>query len=286
MTGILRIGVAHRGTGLAPVFAAIATSSLAQAGYEVRLIDVPGHPAALAALEAGEVDVINSTGIEVLLHNARHAGTAVVVASAIGRTAVKVFAARGWPVDRDLRDARWGVLQRADYDHCTALQVFDMEGWPTDALTLVEMPGSGGRLDRLLRPDLVDAVVLHAPEPTIARRKGWRLAVDLSLYDAPMQNSCAVVTRAMIDVRRSACLAYLAAYHAGVWRFRTDAAFGIRVLSEVSPTLDTEAIAESWQFFAVLMSGTIYPSRAGLRRASELLTQAGIVNVDYRAAMD
>lgn len=282
----LRIGVAHRGTGLAPVFAALATQRLDDAGVTAVLVDVPGHPAALQALEAGAVDVINSVGIEVLIHNATRGGTAVVVASAIGQTAVKVHVAPDWLANRPLREARWGVLRPADYDHCTALQVFDMEGWPANDLQIVTVPGDGPRLDRLLQPDLCDAVVLHMPEPVLARRKGWREAINLGHYGAPMQNSCAVVTRATLQTRRDLCRAYVAAYAAGVWRFRTDAAFGKQVLAEIAPSLDAEAMAESWQFFAGLMGGTVTPARAGLRRSAELLAHVGGPKADFVAAFD
>lgn len=48
--------------------------------------------------------------------------------------------------------------------------------------------------------------------------KGWREAINLGHYSAPMQNSCAVVTRATLQTRRELCLAYVTAYATGVWR--------------------------------------------------------------------
>lgn len=215
MTDILRIGVAHRGAGLSPVFAAIADGSMARAGVSPVLIDTPGHAAALAALEDGEVDVINSVGPEVLRHNAEHDGTAVVLASAIGRAAVEVFVRPGWPEARSIDAARWGVLGRGDPDHVTALQVFELNGWDQTKLQLVEVPDGPDRLSRLLRPDHVDAVVMHAPEPALAARQGWRRAFDMSRYDLPMQNSCAVTSRQALEQKGGALEHYIAAYLRG-----------------------------------------------------------------------
>jgi ABC-type nitrate/sulfonate/bicarbonate transport system substrate-binding protein len=50
----IRIAIAHRGAGLAPVFAAIEGGFFREQGLEAELVSTPGHPSALAALIAGK----------------------------------------------------------------------------------------------------------------------------------------------------------------------------------------------------------------------------------------
>jgi len=282
----IRIGIAHRGAGVAPIFAALRDGGFEREGIATDLIDLADHADALKALEAGTVDIINSVGPEVLLHNARNHGSAVIVASAISRTAVEIMVPPEWPDDRLLVDARWGVLRRFDPDHLTAVQTFRFENWPIDRLDLKEAPAGKNRLDRLLAPGRFDAVVLHAPDPILARAKGWRAAVDTARYDAPMQNSCAATTKRFVHDERPILQAYLRAYAQGVWRFRYDAAFGRQVLLDTCSGLDASAACEAWLYFARVFGGGIYPSPAGLLSARDILVELGAISKAIALPLD
>lgn len=286
MTRPLRIGIAHRGAGVAPIFAALRDGGFDREGVVPELVYLAGHADALEALEAGTVDIINSVGPEVLLHNARNRGTAVVVASAISRTAVEIMVPPEWPQARTLAEARWGVLRRFDPDHVTAVQICRFEGWTFDRLQLLEAPAGSSRLKRLLAPGRFDAVVLHAPDPILARTQGWRTAIDTARYDAPMQNSCAATTERLVRDERATLLAYLRAYAAGVWRFRHDAAFGPQVLLDISPQLGLPAAAEAWRYFARVFGGGMYPSPAGLLQARDILIELGAIPSDTPLPLD
>lgn len=272
----LRIGVAHRGAGLAPVFAALDGGYFEAAGLAPELVFLPGHPAALAALLAGEVDAINTVGPELLLANHRLAGDAVVIASAISRSAVQISARPGLTTREALRGARWGCNARGDADECAMLMALDAWGW--DAVRdarMVEVGSAAPRLDLLLDPSRVDVAVMHAPEAFQAEKRGWRVVEDLGRLDIAIQNSCAAMTRRVLTARPDTARRYAAAYAHAVWRFRTDAAFGLDVLARNTGETDRAVLGQTWLLFARLMGGMVFPSFEGMRNAATLLQRLG-----------
>jgi ABC-type nitrate/sulfonate/bicarbonate transport system substrate-binding protein len=277
----IRIGIAHWGAGLAPVFAAVEAGTFADEQLEAELVFVPGHDRALAALVAGEVEFINSVGPEVLLANAARGGRgeAVIVASAISRSAVQVAARPGITTRDELRGARWGVTARNDPDEVSIRQAFERWGWDVDRDAEIVVVGRNQpRLDALLDTSRVDAAMMHAPEPFQAESRGWRIVDDLGRLDAPIQNSCAVTTRRMLADRPDTVLRYVRAYAAAVWRFRTDARFGVDVLAKYTREPDHEVLRKSWLMFARLMGGMLFPSVEGVREAGRIMHELGVLS--------
>lgn len=272
----IRIGVAHRGAGLAPVFSALDGGYFRAAGLEPSLVPCDGHPAALAALLDGEVDFINTVGPELILANLRTGGDVVAIASAIGRSAQQICAQPGLSVRGDLRGKRWGILARGDADDCTISMALERWGWGRDEIELVEI-GHGPRLGRLLDPGRIDVAVLHAPEPFQALRRGWSIVEDLARLDVAYQNSCAATTRRRAAEAPETVRRYVEAYAAGVLRFRTDPVFGLDLLRRQTGETDSSVLVETWTLFARLMAGTTFPSLEGLRNAALSLVAVGAI---------
>ncbi len=274
----IRIGVAHNGAGIAPLFAAVDGGYFREHGLEPQLVSCPGHPRALQALLAGEVDFINSVGAELILADLQHRGDAVVIASAISRSAQQVSARPGLATRADLRGKRWGVIARNDADECAILVAFERWGWDIarDA-SIVAVGSEAPRLDALLDERRVDVAIMHAPEPFQAEKRGWNLVEDLGRLDVAFQNSCAAATRRLIEARPRTVLNYVRAYCRAVYRFRTDAAFGVALLRKYTGETDPAVIEQTWVLFARLMGGMVFPSLEGMRSALHVLHRLGVV---------
>jgi NitT/TauT family transport system substrate-binding protein len=270
--------VAHWGAGIAPLFAAVEGGYLDEQGLEPKLVPCPGHPRALEALIAGEVDFINTVGPELILSNLKHSGNAVVIASAISRSAQQVSARPGLTQREDLRGKRWGVVARNDADECSIVMAFERWGWTLarDA-EIVVVGADAPRLDALLDTKRVDVAIMHAPEPFQAAKRGWNLVEDLGRLDVAFQNSCAAATRRLIAERPDTVLRYVRAYCQGVYRFRTDAAFGIALLHKYTGERDPTVIGQTWVLFARLMGGMMFPSLEGMGSALHVLHRLGVV---------
>jgi NitT/TauT family transport system substrate-binding protein len=266
----------HRGAGVAPIFAALEGGYYREQGLEPEFLPYHGHSNSLKALIAGEADFTNAVGAELLLANTRHQGDAVILASAISRSAQQVAARPGIATREDLRGKRWGVGARNDADECAIIMAFDRWGWSVDKDAEIVVVGTdGARLDLLLNPERIDAAIMHAPETFQAPKRGYHIVEDFGRLDVSFQNSCAASTRRFIKANPDIGLRYVRAFCQAVHRFRSDAQFGIHVLRKYSGETDIDVLKPTWVLFARYMGDMMYPSLEGVRNASAILHRVG-----------
>lgn len=266
----------HRGAGVAPVFAALEGGYYREQGLEPELVPFHGHGNSLKGLIAGEADFTNAVGAELLLANTRHQGDAVILASAISRSAQQVAALPGIETREDLRGKRWGVGTRNDADECAIIMAFDRWGWSVDRDAQIVVVGTAGaRLDLLLDRQRVDAAIMHAPETFQAPKRGYHIVEDFGRLDVSFQNSCAASTRRFMKANPDVGLRYVRAFCQAVHRFRSDAQFGIHVLRKYSGETDIDVLRPTWVLFARYMGDMMYPSLEGIRNASAILHRVG-----------
>lgn len=118
---------------------------------------------------------------------------------------------------------------------------------------------------------------MHAPEPFQAAKRGWQVVEDLGRLDVAFQNSCAATTRRVAAARPETVQRYVRAYARAVYRFRTDAEFGIATLAKYTGEPDRGVLADTWVLFARLMGGMMFPSLEGMRNASHVLHRLGAI---------
>jgi NitT/TauT family transport system substrate-binding protein len=272
----IRIAMPHRGAGVAPIFAALEGGYYRQQGLDPEFLPYHGHSNSLKALIAGEADFTNAVGAELLLANFRHQGDAVILASAISRSAQQVAARPGIATREDLRGKRWGVTMRSDADECAIIMAFDRWGWNIEKdAEIVVVGNAGARLDLLLDPRHVDVAIMHAPETFQAPKRGYHIVEDFGQLDVSFQNSCAASTRRFIKQNPDVGLRYVRAFCQAVHRFRSDADFGIHVLGKYSGETDIDVLRPTWVLFARYMGDMMYPSLEGVRNASAILHRVG-----------
>lgn len=272
----IKIAVAHRGAGLAPVFAAVEGGYYRENGLDVELVDYHGHPNSLKALIGGEAHFTNAVGVELLLANHRHNGDAVALASAIACSAQQIAARPGINTREDLRGKRWGVTFRNDADECAFRVGLERWGWNADKdIQIVEVGNNGKRLDLLLDQSKVDVAIMHAPETYLAPRYGYHIVEDFGRLGIAFQNSCAASTRTYVKNNPDIAQRYVKAFCQAVHRFRTDAQFGMHVIRKYSGHDDVDVLRQTWVLFARYMNDMFFPSLEGLRNTATLLHKIG-----------
>jgi NitT/TauT family transport system substrate-binding protein len=274
----IRIACGNRGVGTSPLFAAVEGGYMKDNGLDPELKFYEGHPRALPALMAGEAEFTNTVWPDAITINLLGDADVVIVASAVSRSATYVTARPGLTRREELRGKRWGVLARGDADHCAIAMAFERWGWDLDADARIVPVGAGGpKLDLLLDPARVDAVIMHSPEPFQAAKRGWNLVEDLRRLDVAFQNSCAATTRRFARSRPDVVLRYVRAYAQGVYRFRADGKFGVEVIRKYSGETDREVLEASYLYFSQLMAGTMYPTPEGVTAAARMLYRLGVI---------
>jgi NitT/TauT family transport system substrate-binding protein len=274
----IRIACANRGAGTAPVFSAVEGGYFEENGLDPELVFYAGHSRSLPALISGEADFTNAVSPELIAINIQNQGDAVIIASAISRSAQQVSARPGLLKRSDLRGKRWGVLARGDADECSIVMAFERWGWDVHKDAEIVAVGSGGsRLDLLLDPSKVDVAIMHAPEPFQAAKRGWNLVEDFGRLDIAFQNSCAATTRRFLKTKPDLAFKYVRAYCQGVYRFRKDPHFGIQVIQKYSGETDRSILEPTYVLFARLMGGMMFPSLEGVRTAGQILHTLGVI---------
>ncbi len=274
----IRIAQANRAGGTAPVFATLEGGYFEAEGLDVELIPYDGHGRSLPALVAGEAEFTNAVAPELITLDVCHGGDAVIVASAISRSAQQVSARPGLRTREDLRGKRWGVLSRGDADECSIAMAFERWGWDRERdVEIVAVGANGPRMDLLLGSGKVDVAIMHAPEPFQALKRGWTLVEDLGRLDVAFQNSCAATTRRLARAQPDLVRRYVRAYCRGVYRFRTDAGFGVGVLRKYTGETDDAILASTYVLFARLMGGMMFPSIEGVQTAGRVLHSLGVI---------
>lgn len=274
----IRIACANRGAGTAPVFSAVEGGYFKENDLEPELIFYPGHSRSLPALISGEADFTNTVSPELISIDVLNKGDAVIIASAISRSAQQVSARPGLLNRGDLRGKRWGVLARGDADECSTAMAFERWGWDIRRDAEIVAVGTGGsRLDLLLDPSRVDVAIMHAPEPFQAMKRGWNCVEDFARMDVAFQNSCAATTKRFLKDRPDLVLKYVRAYCQGIYRFRTDPVFGIQVIQKYSGEADRSILEPTYVLFARLMGGMMFPSLEGVRTAGQVLYKLGTI---------
>ena len=89
--------------------------------------------------------------------------------------------------------------------------------------------------------------------------------------------------RRLLSERPDIALRFVRGYCRGVYRFRTDARFGLDVLRKYTGETDEGVLAGTWLMFARLMGGMMFPSLEGVRAALDLLRRLGAVGGDVTA---
>ena len=178
----------------------------------------------LKALIAGEADFTNAVGAELLLANLRHQGDAVILASAISRSAQQVAARPGindtrGPARQALGRHRPQRRRRVRHHH--GVRPLGLEH--REDAEIVVVGNAGARLDLLLDPARVDVAIMHAPETFQAPKRGYHIVEDFGRLDVSFQNSCAASTRRLLKANPDIGLRYVRAFCQAVHRFRSDA---------------------------------------------------------------
>lgn len=136
---------------------------------------------------------------------------------------------------------------------------------PDRDVALIQMGGSQEILAGLASR-AVDGGMLSSPLHLQAAKLGYHLLADLSAIGIDYQGAGVVTTRAYLRENPDVLRRYLRAYVEGLHRFKTDKNFALKVIGKYSRVNDQEALAETYQHYAVkVMPKVPYPTSPGIQ---------------------
>jgi hypothetical protein len=106
----------------------------------------------------------------------------------------------------------------------------------------------------------VDALVLHPPDPSDAEDAGWKVLLDMRDLKLPFQLACITGKRLWISDHRDLVQRYVQGHVQGIYRFKQDPEFALKVLKIYSSTDDESVLRRGYDVLCEVFSERPYPS--------------------------
>jgi ABC-type nitrate/sulfonate/bicarbonate transport system substrate-binding protein len=139
--------------------------------------------------------------------------------------------------------------------------------------TLVPLAGTNPNPVAALLNGEYDAVVLTPPAVIEAQRQGCHLVVDFADYGLNYSLGGIAARRSYIAAHPDIVEAFVAAYIAGLHRYRTDRAFTVSVLQEFSGQSDRSLIEAHYDLTMPGMPRAPHPRTGGLATALRFMAR-------------
>ena len=216
---------------------------------DVDLVFIEGSPRATAALLAGSVDLIMGSGnatVQAVLAGA----PLTLVSSLAGKIDYQLM------VPADIKSAnllKGGAIASSQFgtspDFAVRYAMRKLGLDPERDVTILQMGDQATRLAALTSGN-VRATILNAPATVLARKRGFRVLVDLAEEDVNFQQSGIVSTKSFIKSRPDTLRSFLKALMESIHLFKTNKEKSLQVMALYTKTKDLEALEEGYQIFA------------------------------------
>ncbi len=220
-----------------------------QRGLDVDLVFIEGSPRATAALLSGSLDLLMGSGnatVRAILSGAPLA----LVLSLAGKIDYQLVVPPEIEHAGQLKGgavASSGFGTSADFAARYAIKKLGLDA--SRDVTILQIGDQASRLAALTSGN-VRAAIINAPATVLARKRGFRVLVDLASEDVAFQQSGIVATRSFINSRPDTLGRFLKAIVEGIHLFKTNKEKSLEVMSLYMKTKDREALEEGYQIFA------------------------------------
>jgi NitT/TauT family transport system substrate-binding protein len=249
-------------------------------GLDVELVYIASGPRAVQTLIGGGIDVAAFGGAAAI--DAKLAGAdTVYVAIPVNKVIVFTVVAPEIQRVEDLRGKVVGATRIGTLtDYFTRVYLRQSGLVPDRDVTI---RGTGGLPETLaaLKAGQIQAGTFGFPAVLHARAAGFRVLVDYATLGFRYPLSTVAVSQSVIRAREPAVRSFLAAYIEGIHRFRTDAAFAMKVIGKYTQTADQKILEETQKVYASAFERVPYPDPEVLKLA---LTQVSESNPRARGA--
>lgn len=216
---------------------------------DVDLVFIEGSPRATAALLAGSVDLIMGSGNATV--QAVLAGAPVtLVCSLAGKIDYQLMVPAEIKTGSQLKGGAIASSQfgtSPDFAVRYGMRKLGLD--PERDVTILQMGDQATRL-AALTSGKVRATILNAPATVLARKRGFRVLVDLAEEDVKFQQSGIVTTKTFIKARSDTLRSFLKALMESIHLFKTNKEKSLEVMALYTKTKDLEALEEGYQVFA------------------------------------
>lgn len=232
-----------------PVLAGVDGGYFKKYGLDVKPIVMAGSSTAIAAMLSGEVNLITIAASGVI--NAHLAGRdAVMIAGTINFAPYELIVAKGIERIEDLKGKRVGIARFGGSADFLARWGLEKNGLkPGKDVVIMQTGGNPERLAAVSQ-GAIQATLLEQAFAYQARKAGFRSLMDYATVGLDYQHAGIGTTKSIVERNRELITRFMKALIEGTHRFKTDAAFGKKVIERHLKITDTDTINSAYEYYS------------------------------------
>ena len=235
-----------------------------QQGLDVELRQIAAGATLLAAMHAGESEIVFSGGPALALGNLQGLETMIVGATGSSLDII-VFVKPELQTFDDLRGKSIGAGRPKSITDIAVRLGFSRVGLEPDRDVHVAVTGGLPESLAALQAGTLDGAALNVPMVFEARRLGYREILSLADLRVSFMNSAVGATRQTIAARPDIFEPFLRGLAQGVSRLKTDRDAAIAVIGKYNQSDDREVLGATVDHYRSLWSTDPYPDPAALQ---------------------
>jgi NitT/TauT family transport system substrate-binding protein len=267
----------------APLWVAQDRGIFKRNGLEVEVIFIEGGSRVVQAMFAGDTPLAHAGATPIVAGNLSGADL-MMVAATVNKILFQFFTARDISRPEDLKGKKVGISRfgsGSDFALRAALRELGLE--PNKDVAILQLGTTPIRM-AALEAGSIQGTVLLPPETLIAKKKGFRLAVDLAATQFEFLNMGIATSRAFAKSQPDTLRRFIKSYLEGICFFKTQAAESMKILSRYTRTQDQEILREIYELYQKIFPNKPYVSVKGVQNILDDLAQTQAKAREARAA--
>jgi len=265
----MHVGYSAQAGAFAPIWITKEAGFFRKHGLDVHLVFIPGGPTAVAALMAGEVQVVAMAGPAIVTSNL--AGSDLVMIGGIVNTfAFQFVTVRGITSPGQLKGKRIGVNRFGAAPDVAARYGLKHMGIDPREVIILQLGEQATRL-AAMKTGQLEAAILLPPITTLAQKEGMNVLLDMSEIGAEFQITGLAGSRSFLTQKRPSALKFMRAFVEGIHYYKTRKKESMDIIARYMRTDDMEAVGATYDYFATkIVPKKPYPSVKGIKALLDL----------------
>lgn len=257
----------------APVLAAQDAGFFKKYNLDVKPLVMSGSSTAVASMLSGNVSLVSMAAANVI--NAHLGGTdAVMVAGMVNFAPYELIVAKDIHKFEDLKGKKLGIARfggSADFLARWALEKNGLK--PGKDVTILQTGGNPERVAAVMQ-GVIQATLLEQAFAAVTKRAGLHSLLDYSTAGLDYQHNGIGSTRSYMEKNHDAMTRFMKALIEGIHKFKSDRAFGIKVLERHLRSSDPDVAPSAYDYYAPKTPDIPYVNVKGMKFVIDTLAES------------
>jgi NitT/TauT family transport system substrate-binding protein len=250
-------------------------------GLDTTLIYLDGGSRAIQVLLSGDVPIVQGGGNSPVAARLR-GGDVRIIAGIVNMLAYTLVVNPEVKRPEDLRGKKLAISRfGSNSDYATRKILVKWGLTPDRDVAIIQIPGGQPTRLAAVQNKQVAGLVAQPPVTVMARKAGLNVLAEPADFGTAYTNTPIASTGAFIRDRRDIARRFTRALIEGIYVYKTQKDFAKRVIAKYMRVNDSEAVEDSYQFFAPIVPAKPYPPLDGIK---EVLLELGEKDPKARGA--